>query len=64
MTEAPAVASTWLFCASRIAVEYCIYPPLFSAQFAAGSDMVPDNNNIANAQTVTINQFDVTRGNA
>jgi len=32
--------------------------------FGAGSDMVPDNNNIANAQTVTINQFDVTRGNA
>lgn len=32
--------------------------------FGAGSDMVPDNNNIANAQTVTITQFDVTRGNA
>ena len=31
--------------------------------FGAGSDMVPDNNNIANAQTVTIGPFDVTRGN-
>ncbi len=32
--------------------------------FGVGQEMVPDNNNIANGQTVTINSFNVTRGNA
>jgi len=31
--------------------------------FGVGLEMVPDNNNIANGQTVTINSFNVTRGN-
>lgn len=32
--------------------------------FGAGQEMVPDNNNIANGQTVTITAFNLTRGNA
>lgn len=32
--------------------------------FGASGDMVPDNNNIANGQTVTINTFNLTRNNA
>jgi hypothetical protein len=32
--------------------------------FGVGQEMVPDNNSIANGQTVTITTFSVTRGNA
>ena len=32
--------------------------------FGVGQEMVPDNNSIANGQTVTVNSFNVTRGNA
>lgn len=32
--------------------------------FGAGADMVPDNNNIANGQVVTVNTFNYTRNNA
>lgn len=32
--------------------------------FGASGDMVPDNNNIANGQTVTVNTFNLTRNNA
>ena len=32
--------------------------------FGAGADMVPDNNNIADTQTVTISTYSITRGNA
>lgn len=32
--------------------------------FGVGLEMVPDNNNIANGQTVTINSFNITRGNS
>lgn len=32
--------------------------------FGVGQEMVPDNNNIANGQTVTISTFSLTRGNA
>jgi hypothetical protein len=32
--------------------------------FGVGQEMVPDNNSIANGQTVTISTFSVTRGNA
>ena len=32
--------------------------------FGVGQEMVPDNNNIANGQTVTISTFSITRGNA
>lgn len=32
--------------------------------FGVGQEMVPDNNSIANGQTVTINSFNITRGNA
>lgn len=32
--------------------------------FGVGQEMVPDNNNIANGQTVTVSTFSVTRGNA
>lgn len=32
--------------------------------FGASSDMVPDNNSIANGQTVTVSTFGITRGNA
>lgn len=31
--------------------------------FGAGQEMVPDNNSIANGQTVTIASFSITRGN-
>lgn len=31
--------------------------------FGVGQEMVPDNNSIANAQTVTISTFSITRGN-
>ena len=31
--------------------------------FGVGADMVPDNNSIANAQTVTVSTFTLTRGN-
>lgn len=32
--------------------------------FGAGGELVPDNNSIANGQTVTITAFSLTRGNA
>jgi hypothetical protein len=32
--------------------------------FGVGQEMVPDNNSIANAQTVTVSTFSITRGNA
>lgn len=32
--------------------------------FGVGQEMVPDNNSIANGQTVTITSFSLTRGNA
>lgn len=32
--------------------------------FGVGSDMVPDNNSIANLQVVTITAYNITRGNA
>lgn len=32
--------------------------------FGVGQEMVPDNNSIANGQTVTITAFNLTRGNA
>lgn len=32
--------------------------------FGVGQEMVPDNNSIANAQTVTVATFAITRGNA
>jgi hypothetical protein len=32
--------------------------------FGAAAEMVPDNNSIANGQTVTVNTFNITRGNA
>lgn len=32
--------------------------------FGVGQEMVPDNNNIATGQTVTVTTFSVTRGNA
>lgn len=32
--------------------------------FGVGQEMVPDNNSIANGQSVTINSFNITRGNA
>lgn len=32
--------------------------------FGVGQEMVPDNNSIANGQTVTVNSFNITRGNA
>lgn len=32
--------------------------------FGVGQEMVPDNNSIANGQTVTVSTFSVTRGNA
>lgn len=31
--------------------------------FGVGQEAVPDNNNIANGQTVTVNTFNITRGN-
>ncbi|WP_439606870.1 hypothetical protein [Hydrogenophaga sp.] len=31
--------------------------------FGVGQEAVPDNNNIADGQTVTINTFNITRGN-
>lgn len=31
--------------------------------FGVGQEAVPDNNNIANGQTVTVSTFSVTRGN-
>lgn len=32
--------------------------------FGVGQEMVPDNNSIANGQTVTVSTFSITRGNA
>lgn len=32
--------------------------------FGVGADMVPNNNSIANGQTVTVDTFSLTRGNA
>ncbi len=32
--------------------------------FGVGQEAVPDNNNIANGQTVTVATFSITRGNA
>ncbi len=32
--------------------------------FGVGSDMVPDNNSIANLQVVTVTAYNITRGNA
>lgn len=32
--------------------------------FGVGQEMVPDNNSIANGQSVTVSTFSITRGNA
>lgn len=38
--------------------------PHIQGTFGVGADMVPDNNSIANGQTVTVNTFNLTRANA
>ena len=37
--------------------------PKIQGTFGVGQEAVPDNNNIANGQTVTIATFSITRGN-
>jgi hypothetical protein len=41
----------------------CHWQGTFTAS-GGGGDMTADNNSIANGQTVTVNTFNVTRGNA
>lgn len=64
-TGVPAGAKVLAFTGTTVTLDQASTAGVASAAaIVFGSEMVPDNNSIANAQVVTVSTFSVTRGNA